>query len=76
MTMLAAVVDFLLCCALLVLGGVGCSVAAEASTRDGAVWCVLIAAVIIADLVLIIIASLHASRGEFYRYPFTIRFIK
>ena len=37
---------------------------------------VLIAAVIIADLVLIIIASLHASRGEFYRYPFTIRFIK
>lgn len=36
---------------------------------------VLFPAVIIANVVLIIIASVRASRGELYRYPFTIRFI-
>jgi uncharacterized Tic20 family protein len=27
------------------------------------------------DIVLVIIASMKAGQGEFYRYPFTIRFI-
>jgi uncharacterized protein len=36
---------------------------------------VLLPAVIITNLVLIVIASVKASRGEFYRYPLTIRFI-
>jgi uncharacterized Tic20 family protein len=36
---------------------------------------VLLPAVIITNLVLIVIASVRASRGEFYRYPLTIRFI-
>jgi uncharacterized protein len=36
---------------------------------------VLLPAVIVTDLVLIVIASVKASRGEFYRYPLTIRFI-
>ena len=29
----------------------------------------------VADIVLVIIASVKTSNGEFYRYPFTIRFI-
>jgi uncharacterized Tic20 family protein len=29
----------------------------------------------ILNLVLVIIASIQASEGKFYRYPFTIRFI-
>ena len=36
---------------------------------------VLLPSVIITNLVLIVIASMKASRGEFYRYPLTIRFI-
>lgn len=36
---------------------------------------VLLPAVLIANLVLIIIASIKASNGQFYRYPLTIRFI-
>jgi len=36
---------------------------------------VLLPAVIITNLVLMIIASVRASRGEFYRYPLAIRFI-
>jgi uncharacterized Tic20 family protein len=28
------------------------------------------------DIVLVIIASMKASEGKFYQYPFTIRFIK
>lgn len=36
---------------------------------------VLLPVVLIADLVLIVIASLKANQGELYRYPFTIRFI-
>ena len=35
----------------------------------------LLPAVILTNLVLIIIASVKASRGELYRYPLTIRFI-
>jgi uncharacterized protein len=31
---------------------------------------------VVANLVLIIIASIHASKGERYRYPFAIRLIK
>ena len=30
----------------------------------------------VADIVLVIIASMKASEGKFYQYPFTIRFIK
>src|SRR5690349_13875718 len=30
----------------------------------------------IADIVLVIIASVKTSNGQFYRYPFTIRFIR
>jgi len=30
----------------------------------------------IADLILVIIASVNTSNGESYRYPLTIRFIK
>jgi uncharacterized protein len=37
---------------------------------------VLLPVVIVANLVLIILASLEASKGGFYRYPFTIRFLK
>jgi uncharacterized Tic20 family protein len=36
----------------------------------------LLAAVAIADLVCVIIASVKASNGESYRYPLTIRFLK
>jgi uncharacterized protein len=36
---------------------------------------VLLPAVLITNLVLMVIASVRASRGDFYRYPFTIRFI-
>ena len=36
---------------------------------------VLLPAVLITNLVLIIKASVKASRGEFYQYPLTIRFI-
>jgi uncharacterized Tic20 family protein len=36
---------------------------------------VLLPLVLIANLILMIIASVRASRGELYRYPFTIRFI-
>jgi uncharacterized Tic20 family protein len=36
---------------------------------------VLLPVVLLTNLVLIIQASLKASRGEFYRYPLTIRFI-
>lgn len=37
---------------------------------------VLLPAVIIANIVLTVIASMRASEGEHYRYPFTIAFIK
>jgi len=37
---------------------------------------VLLPAVIITDLILVIIAAVKASNGEFYRYPLTIRFLK
>lgn len=36
---------------------------------------VLLPIVIITDIVLIIIASVKTSRGEHFRYPFTIRFL-
>ena len=36
---------------------------------------VLLPLVLIANLVFIIIASIKASNGEFYRYPLTIRMI-
>lgn len=36
---------------------------------------VLLPVALVANLVLIIIASIKASNGEFYRYPLTIRFI-
>ena len=36
---------------------------------------VLLPVVLIANLVLIIIASIKASNGEFYRYPLTIRLV-
>ena len=37
---------------------------------------VLVPAVFVADIVFIVIASIHASRGELYRYPLTIRLIR
>jgi uncharacterized protein len=37
---------------------------------------VLLPAVLIANLILIIVAAVKASNGEFYRYPLTIRFLK
>jgi uncharacterized Tic20 family protein len=37
---------------------------------------VLLGILIIADVVLVVIASVKASNGESYRYPFTIRLIK
>ena len=41
------------------------------------IWLVLLAVLIgFLQFVLVIIASVKASNGEFYRYPFTIRFIK
>jgi uncharacterized Tic20 family protein len=36
----------------------------------------LLAILYVADIVLVIIASLKASEGQFYRYPLTIRLIK
>jgi uncharacterized protein len=36
---------------------------------------ILLPAVLVADLVFMVIAAVKASRGEFYRYPLTIRFI-
>lgn len=35
----------------------------------------LLGILFIAEIVFIIQATLHASRGEYYRYPYTIRFI-
>jgi len=32
--------------------------------------------VLVTNLVFLIIASVKAGRGEFYRYPLTIRFVK
>lgn len=37
---------------------------------------VLLPAVLITNLVLVIVASVKASNGEFYRYPLTIRFLR
>jgi uncharacterized Tic20 family protein len=37
---------------------------------------ILLPAVLIAALVLTIMAALSASKGKFYRYPLTIRFLK
>jgi uncharacterized Tic20 family protein len=37
---------------------------------------ILLPLVLAVDLVLVIIAALKASKGEFYRYPITIRFVK
>src|SRR5438309_4140145 len=36
---------------------------------------VLLPAILVADIVLIIVAAVKASNGEFYRYPLTIRLI-
>ena len=36
----------------------------------------LVTAIVITNVVLTIIASVRASKGEFYRYPLAIRFIK
>ena len=36
----------------------------------------LLPAVLVVDLILVIIASVKANKGDIYRYPFTIRFIK
>ncbi|MEW6156964.1 MAG: DUF4870 domain-containing protein [Verrucomicrobiota bacterium] len=36
---------------------------------------VILGALVIANIVLVIIASIKASNGEYYRYPLTIRFI-
>jgi len=36
----------------------------------------LLPAVLVTNLVLLIIASVKAGRGEFYRYPLTIRFVR
>lgn len=37
---------------------------------------VLVPVLIVANIVLVIIASVRASNGELYRYPWTIRFLK
>ena len=37
---------------------------------------VLLPAIIVTNLVFVIIASVKANEGEFYRYPLSIRFIK
>jgi uncharacterized protein len=36
----------------------------------------LIALLFVADLVLVLVATLRADKGEIYRYPLTIRFLK
>src|SRR5215470_7612418 len=40
------------------------------------IGCVLLGALIILDIVLVIIASVEANKGNLYRYPITIRFLK
>ena len=35
----------------------------------------LLAAIVVFDIVMVVIASVHSSRGEAYRYPLTIRLI-
>ncbi len=37
---------------------------------------ILLPIVVIADIVLVIIATIKANKGEWYRYPFAIRLIK
>jgi len=37
---------------------------------------ILLPLVLVANLVLIILAAIEASKGAFFRYPFTIRFLK
>lgn len=46
-----------------------------ALTMFVAIGFVLLPAVVITNLILMVIAAIRASRGEFYRYPFTFRFI-
>ncbi len=41
-----------------------------------AIGVVLVPAVLLADLILVIVATVKAGNGEFYTYPLTIRFIK
>jgi uncharacterized Tic20 family protein len=36
----------------------------------------LLPAVLLVDLILVIIASVEANKGDMYRYPFTIRLIR
>jgi uncharacterized Tic20 family protein len=36
----------------------------------------LLAGLVVANIVLVVIASVRASRGESYRYPFAMRLIK
>ena len=40
------------------------------------IGCILLPAVVIADIIFCIIAGLAANKGEMYRYPFSIRLIK
>ena len=52
-----------------------------AGTGDGAAFpiltgAVLLPAVIVVDLVFVVIAAIKANKGEHYRYPLCIRFIK
>jgi uncharacterized Tic20 family protein len=37
---------------------------------------VLVPALVLADVIFVIIASINANRGDHYMYPFTIRFIR
>ncbi len=37
---------------------------------------VLLPALLVTNIIFIVIASVHASRGEWYRYPLTIRLIR
>ena len=36
----------------------------------------MLAAVIVADLILTVVAAVKTSQGTLYRYPFTIRFLR
>ena len=49
---------------------------AAAATLLVFIGILLLPIILVANLVLIVLAALEASRGGFYRYPFTIRFLK
>jgi uncharacterized Tic20 family protein len=74
----AAIVTFLLY--LIIAGGLantdGGAFAWIAGALGGIGWLILVTAFSLVQLILVIVATVQASQGKFYRYPLTLRFIR